>query len=152
MTIEQTRWYRSKLDWWLVLLLCLPPLAAIGLCINAALTRATSDLLVGSVAAVFVACLYFGIIFPMRYGLDDTHLIVRHGVCRRRIPLAEISDVCPTRNPLSSPALSLDRLRVQFGQGFFKVVMISPAERSQFLGDLAQRAGLKREGDRLRRI
>ncbi|MBM3273025.1 hypothetical protein FJY94_07260 [Candidatus Kaiserbacteria bacterium] len=151
MTIKQTRWYRSKLDWWLVPLLCLPPLAAIGVCINAALARSTSDLLVGAVVAVFVAGLYLGIIFPLRYGVDDTHLIVTHGVCRQRIALAEILNVYPTRNPLSSPALSLDRLHVQFGQGFFKGVMISPAERDHFLGDLAQKAGLKREGDRLYR-
>jgi len=89
------------------------------------------------------------LVFPMRYGLDDTHLQVRFGICRQRIPLADILEVHPTRNPLSSPALSLDRLHVQFGQGIFKTVMISPAERSRFLDDLAKTAGLKREGDRL---
>ena len=57
--------------------------------------------------------------------------------------------VHPTRNPAGSPALSLDRLRVQYGQGFFKGVMISPVDRNRFLDELAQKAGLKREGDRL---
>jgi hypothetical protein len=54
-----------------------------------------------------------------------------------------------TRNPPSSPALSLDRLRVQFGRGWGKAVMISPADRNGFLDDLARKAGLNREGDRL---
>lgn len=152
MSIKPTRWYPSKLDWWLVPFLCLPPLAAIGVCINAALARSSSDLVVGAAVAVFVASLYFGIIFPLRYGLDDRHLIVRHGVCRQRIVLAEILNVYPTRNPLSSPALSLDRLHVQFGKGVLKAVMISPAERDDFLSDLAKRAGLKRDGDRLCRF
>jgi hypothetical protein len=87
----------------------------------------------------------------MRYGLDDTHLLVRFGICRKRIPLVDILEVNPTHNPLSSPALSLDRLRVQFGPGAFQAVMISPAERNRFLDELAQKAGLKREGDRLSR-
>jgi hypothetical protein len=82
----------------------------------------------------------------------EHHLLVRFGICRQRIPLADIAEVHPTHNPLSSPALSLDRLRVQYGQGFFKAVMISPADRNGFLDDLAHKAGLKREGDRLVRV
>jgi hypothetical protein len=96
---------------------------------------------------LFVLGLYFGLVFPMRYGLGDTYLLVRFGVCRKRIPLADISEVHPTHNPLSSPALSLDRLHVQFGEGTFQAVMISPADCHCFLDDLAQKAGLKREGD-----
>lgn len=106
----------------------------------------------GLPGVLLVLGIYFGLVFPMRYGLDDTHLYVRFGLCRPRIPLADISEVYPTRNPLSSPALSLDRLPVQYGQGFFKAVMISPANRNGFLDDLAQKAGLKREGDRLVRV
>jgi hypothetical protein len=149
MPTEEPRWYSSKVDWWLVPLLCLPPAAAVGACIQAALAGSTADLLVGVAVAAFVAGLYLGAIFPMRYGLDHTQLIVRHGVFRKRIALADIGDVYPTRNPLSSPALSLDRLHVQFGQGFSKGVMISPADRDRFLDDLALRAGLRREADRL---
>src|SRR5262245_16056251 len=152
MSAEQLRWYPSKIDWWLVPVLCVPPVAAVAVCVAFALAGSTPGLLVGVAVAVFVAGIYFGLVFPMRYGLDGTYLLVRFGVCRQRIPLAEISEVHPTRNPLSSPALSLDRLRVQFGQGIFKAVMISPADRDLFLDDLAQKAGLKREGDRLSRV
>lgn len=151
MSAEQQQWYPSKIDWWLVPVLCVPPVSAVAVCVAFALAGSTPGLLVGAAVAVLVAGLYFGVVFPMRYGLNDTHLIVRSGILRQRIPLAEISDVSPTRNPLSSPALSLDRLRVQFGQGFFKAVMISPADRDRFLNDLAQKAGLRREGDRLSR-
>jgi hypothetical protein len=45
----------------------------------------------------------------------------------------------------------LDRLRVRFGEGFFKAVMISPAERDEFLHHLASAAGLQQDGDRLTR-
>jgi hypothetical protein len=66
-----------------------------------------------------------------------------------RIPLGDIVEVRPTRSPLSSPALSLDRLHIRFGEGFFKAAMISPADRQELLGELAARAGLQRDGDRL---
>src|SRR5262249_35749849 len=146
---NSTRWYRTKIDWWLAVLLCLAPVASVAACIALALGGKTSELPWGIAAVAVVAAVYLGLVFPMRYGVDDNQLIVRFGLCRQRIPLADISEVHPTHNPLSSPALSLDRLRVRFGQGFFKAVMISPADRSSFLDDLAQKAGLKREGDRL---
>ncbi len=151
MTAEEPRWYPSKIDGWLVPVLCVPPVATVAVCVAAALAGSITNLLVGVAVAVFVAGLYFGLIVPVRYGLDDTQLIVRSGVCRQRIPLADISEVYPTRNPLSSPALSLDRLHVQTGKGVRKGVMISPADRDLFLDNLAQQAGLKREGDRLSR-
>jgi len=103
-------------------------------------------------AVLFVCGIYFGLVFPLKYGLDETNLLVRFGLVRQRIPLVDISEVRPTHNPLSSPALSLDRLHVQYGPGFFKAVMISPADRNRFLDELAQKAGLKRQGDRLVRL
>ena len=152
MPDEAMQWYRSKIDWWVALLLCLPPVAAIAVCVALALDGKTSGLPWGVASVVLVFVVYGGLVFPMRYGLGDTHLLVRFGLCRQRIPLTDISEVHPTRSPLSSPALSLDRLRVRFGQGFFKAVTISPADRNRFLDDLAQKAGLKREGDRLVRV
>jgi hypothetical protein len=152
MPAEPMQWYPSKIDWWLAVILCVPPLAALTTCVVFALASMTTELLVGVALVVLVLGIYFGLVFPMRYGLDDTNLLVRFGLCRQRIPLAEISEVTPTHNPLSSPALSLDRLRVQFGPGIFKAVMISPADRNRFLDELAQKAGLKRDGDRLFRV
>ena len=61
-------------------------------------------------------------------------------------------EVRPTRNPLSSPVLSLDRLHVQFGKGFFKAVTISLVDREQFLADLEKNSGLHRAGQRLVRL
>jgi len=109
-------------------------------------------LIVGAALAVLVGGLYVGLVFPVRYGLADAYLVVRFGLCRQRIPLAAISEVKPTSNPLSAPALSLDRLHIRFGEGVFKAVMISPADRNRFLDELARKAGLNREGERLFRV
>jgi hypothetical protein len=143
------RWYPSKVDWWIGAVLCVGPVAAL-VVIGAAVPNGTStDVLMAVGMLLFVAALYVGLVLPVRYGLDDSHLIVRFGLCRQRIALADILEVRRTKNPLSSPALSLDRLRVQFGAGVFKSVMISPKAREAFLDDVARRAGLQRDGDRL---
>jgi hypothetical protein len=57
--------------------------------------------------------------------------------------------VVPTRNPLSSPALSLDRLHIRYG-GSRMGIMISPVNKAVFLQDLAARVdGLEFESDRV---
>jgi hypothetical protein len=77
-----------------------------------------------------------------RYDLSRQSLIVRSGPFRWSIPLADIKSVTPTRNPLSSPALSLDRLRIEYGQG--RAIMISPSDKGAFVRALEnhQRAAL----------
>jgi hypothetical protein len=98
---------------------------------------------------LFVTGIYVGLVFPMGYGISGDRLIVRFGVCRQHVLFQDILEVRPTHNPLSSPALSLDRLHIQFGSGIFKAVMISPTPRERFMEDLANSAGLHREGNRL---
>ncbi len=152
MPANTMEWYRSKIDWWIALLLCLPPVVSSAVCADMVLNGKISELPWALGSMLLVAAIYLGLVFPMKYGVDDTHLLVRFGICRQRIPLADVLEVRPTHNPLSSPALSLDRLHVQFGPGSFKAVMISPADRDGFLDDLAQKTGLKRQADRLVRV
>lgn len=141
------RWYPSKIDWWLGAILVLAPLASIsGLAIAISSGRGVGTAVAG--VATFAA-IYIGLVFPTRYGIDHRHLIVRHGLVRRRIPLLAITEVAPTRNLLSSPALSLDRLRITFGGAVSRSVMISPADRAGFLATLAASAKLRRDGERL---
>lgn len=139
------RWYPSKIDWWLAVLLALGP----AVCLVTAFVVPPSERVIAYASTGVLAAIYLGLVFPMRYGIDETHLIVRHGLVRQRIALADISEVHPSRSPLSSPALSLDRLHIKFGDGMFKSALISPAAKSEFLDELAAKAGLRREGERL---
>ena len=80
------------------------------------------------------------ILLSTSYTLDGAELRVRCGPFRWDIPLAEIRSVKSTRNPLSSPAPSLDRLRIDYGAG--RSMMISPREKQAFLRELeARRSG-----------
>lgn len=136
---EPRRWYPSKVDWWLAVILGIAPLTCIVATLSVAAARGA--IWVPLAATAFLAAIYLGLVFPMRYSITDDAVVVRHGIVRQRIPLADITDVYPTRNPLSSPALSLDRLHIRFGEGFFKAVMISPRDEGEFLTELALRTG-----------
>lgn len=70
------------------------------------------------------------------YTIDGPDLRIRASVFRWRVPLAAIESIEPTRNPLSSPACSLDRLLIRYGR---RRVMISPEDREGFLRALAAR-------------
>lgn len=73
-------------------------------------------------------------------------LLVRSGLLRYRIPLEEISEVRPSTEAWSSPAWSLDRLKVVYPtrSGFHRSLLISRRDRDGFLDELARRAGSPR--------
>jgi membrane protein YdbS with pleckstrin-like domain len=126
----QTETFGSKVDTWLVLILGVSALLAIfGI---GAVVRTGEMSFVAAIATVLVAAgIPLWIFATTQYVLSKESLVVRSGPFRWSIPLAEIKSVTPTRNPLSSPALSLDRLRIEYGQG--RAVMISPSDKTAFL-------------------
>jgi hypothetical protein len=90
--------------------------------------------------------------YGTRYGVAATEIVVRSGPLRWRVPLAAITSIVPTSNPLSSPAVSLDRLRVVYrgANGRERALMLSPADKGGFLAAVAARCpSLTLSGDRL---
>lgn len=142
--------YRSKTDWWLGAVLWVSILAMVASAGSLWVAGGSPVLSLGS-AALFLALAAFivWILRGTRYELYPDRLLVRSGPLRWTVPLAAIEEVHPTRNPLSSPALSLDRLQVSY-RGSRVGIMISPEPRGAFLQDLAARAPhLELLGDRL---
>lgn len=80
----------------------------------------------------FIASVMFG----TSYTIDRRVLTVRSGPFRWKVPLDEIESVEATRSPLSSPALSLDRLRVRYGKR--RSILVSPADKERFLQAIGQ--------------
>lgn len=135
--------FRSKVDTWLGIVM----VGAILVTIAVSLTVSWLD--EGSGAILMVPLILLGAALPAwvlaatDYTLTDTDLRVRSGPFRWRVPLHEIRSIAPTHNPLSSPALSLDRLRIEHGER--KWLMISPRDRDGFLRELeSRRAALRR--------
>jgi len=64
------------------------------------------------------------------YTVTEQLLKIRCGPFRWAIERADIQDIRPTRNPVSGPALSLDRLEVLY-KGY-KRILVSPEDRTGF--------------------
>lgn len=54
-----------------------------------------------------------------------------------KIKIADIKSVTKTNNPLSAPALSLDRLEIKYG-GKFNYTLVSPKDREDFVNSLLE--------------
>ena len=71
------------------------------------------------------------------YVIDATSLVAHSGPFRWTIPLREIRSIRSTREARSGPALSFDRLRIEFGAG--RVLLVSPRDKQAFLTALVSR-------------
>jgi hypothetical protein len=145
--------YRSKIDWWLGLVISVGVLVILSSSVALLVNPPQDDVpaIWIALAMLLMAAFMVWILFSVRYTVTATDLLVRAAFLRWRVPLDQITEVYPTHNPLSSPALSLDRLRVNYKRPSRRTwwVMISPKEKEQFLDDLAKAAGLEKEENRL---
>jgi hypothetical protein len=127
--------FRSKLDVWLVLVI-VGGFASVGVAPAVASASWVALVVAAPCAALgagFAAWLYRS----TSYTFSESELWVRSSGFSWRVPLRAIRAVTPTHNPLSSPALSLDRLRIDYGSS--ESIMVSPADRELFLQELERR-------------
>ncbi len=146
------RIYESKRDGWIVFLLWVAVIAMLIAAGNLWGTRVPFAFrLLMSVLMTLMAAFVLWVLYGTRYILTDKTLTVKSGPFRWVIDLEAISDIYPTRNPLSSPACSLDRLHIRYRPNP-SGLMISPLAKEGFLRDLVELSpGLKMEGDRVLR-
>ena len=74
--------------------------------------------------------------FGTKYTLSDGQLLINNGFSTQRIELTDIAYIIPTRNMISAPALSLDRLEVDYKN---KKVLISPKDKRLFYQEIKAR-------------
>jgi len=128
--------FESKRDWWLVVLLRVMPLVVLAIVGNA--WYMTHHEIRGPIAGA-ILLLVFEIFFfesVMRstyYVIEGDTLRIRSSFLTWRVPIAKIRSITPTRSAMSSPALSLDRLRIIYDGG---QIMVSPAEKGRFISAL----------------
>ena len=127
--------HKSKVDTWLIATLGFS--AAVSLAAAGFVIYMEASLMTWGVA-VFTASIGVGLpvwlIRSTYYTIESEYLLIRCGPFKYNIRLTEISSITPSSSLLSSPALSLDRLRIDYGNG--KSLMISPCEKEQFLKDI----------------
>ncbi|SFW12961.1 PH domain-containing protein [Nitrosovibrio sp. Nv17] len=131
--------YRSRIDAWIAIALGLGAALPLVVVFPAALDASGPAALIAFSTAVLPAVLLGWLIRGLGYTLTRKELRVRCGPFFWIVPLETIHAVVPTRSPLSSPALSLDRLRIDYGHG--NALMISPRDKEDFLRELGARRG-----------
>ena len=84
------------------------------------------------VVSVFILVTYllFSVFRNTYYEVGKLDLRIVSGPFKWTIPIAEMRDLSPSRNPLSSPALSIDRLKISYGKR--KFIFVSPQDKDGF--------------------
>lgn len=131
-----TETYSSRIDVWLVVML-LGSAGFVIAVVGAALLRGEFPVLLAVPTLAIGVALPIWTLLGTRYVLADDFLRIRCGPFRWRIALAEITAMTRTRSPLASPALSLQRLRIDYGRS--GKVMISPMDCAAFVRALEMR-------------
>ncbi len=83
------------------------------------------------------AALAIWITFSTYYELGPDALVARSGPFSWRIALADIISIRPSDSSQSSPAMSMDRLEIRYGDG--RSLLVSPADQAEFLAMLHRR-------------
>jgi hypothetical protein len=155
--MPESRLHRTKVDPWLAVVICAGGALPVGI--------VGADVVYGGgverdhLVLLAAPAVYFGLLallaWPVHYVIGGGHLRVRAGLLLRyEIALAEITAIRPTTSPLSAPAWSLDRLRIDYSRTARPgSLVISPADKAAFLRDIVERCpGLVLDGDSLVRL
>lgn len=129
--------FPSKVDGWLGIALIIAALMSVGMVLMVGVMASPMSGLVLSPILLISAGLPIWLLRSTHYTVESADLHVQSGPFEWRVPISEIRAVTPTRNPLSSPALSLDRLRIDYGRD--ASIMVSPRNKAQFLTVLEDR-------------
>ena len=135
----QNRYFPSKRDGWIIGLIWGSLLiSVVGGIIPLALPG-NSWLEAILVVAVLVAMdgLMLWVLYGTGYRVTRDLLLIRCGPFSFRVPLADIESIVPGNSILSSPACSIDRLKIVYGFSQ-QNIMISPADKPGFLSAIVE--------------
>ena len=126
--------FESKIDWWIPILL-FGGLRSGSLAWAIDAERPWSD----GAGLCFGWALSVWIMLQTYYEFHGEYLLISCGPFWRKLLIRDIDSAEPTRNPLASMALSLDRIAIKTRSG--SRVMISPSDKARFLKELAKKKG-----------
>lgn len=112
--------FKSKIDWWFGLVLVYPIFVSI------------KSMLFGEWIGLLGLGIVVGLILifskTTRYIINENQLIVQSTwIVNERIDISKIKKIEKSNSILSSPALSLDRLRIRYNK--YDEILISPKEK-----------------------
>ncbi len=128
--------FRSKIDTWVWLAFAI---SIVAVAVSAAPAFLADDVALPFVFATLGACglamgLFLWMLLSTYYVVEEQTLRIQSGPFRWRLKRDEIRTLSRTRSPLSSPALSLDRIEIRYGAR--GRVLVSPEDAQGFAAAL----------------
>ena len=124
--------FESKKDTWLLIVIYGSSVLCAFVAIILPVAELSMLMIVTSLFVLLIGCIFpLWLVFSLRYRVDETSLNIVCGPFKWFIPLSDITSIEPTNNPISSPALSLDRLKIMHGK--YKCVLVSPSDKTGFI-------------------
>jgi len=128
--------FKSRVDWWYYAILIAAATLAL-LELFGTLTQGPGRSTVGvSFVLLILVGLPLWLLLSTSYRVDTGTLYVRSGPFLWQIPLREIHSVRESHSWLSSPALPLKRIEINYGDG--KSILLSPRDRAPFMKAIGQ--------------
>lgn len=128
--------FRSKMDAWLVILIVAASLGVLVTMIPLLMQTEGMQLWIVLPLMLLAVVLPIWLLVSTRYIVENKMLKIMCGPFRWKIKLDEIESLKATKNPLSSPALSLDRVMIRYRNG--RRVMVSPEDKQKFAAALGR--------------
>jgi Bacterial PH domain len=127
--------FYSKVDEWLIIVSIFFVIVSVA-SLFIIIERSQNILLTILVSFLLIAV---GVILPFWllntfYKINEDILAVKCGPFNWNIKLAEIKSITPTKDLISSPAFSVDRLRIEYGKSNF--IIVSPKNKSDFIKEI----------------
>jgi hypothetical protein len=136
---DQDLYFPSKRDWWIVALIWLGVMASVvgGMMPLVVSGASWTEMILVVSLIVGMDSLMLWVLYGTGYTITPDRLLIRCGPFTFPVALHGIDSITPTRSPWSSPACSLDRLKVVYGLSQ-QSIMISPADKAGFLSAIVQ--------------
>ena len=132
----ESKTYKSNVDLWIAIILILVVVLGIFSIILSIFFGTSVNESIGLGISGILMILSVIIFLPVNYTLLESQLLIRFGLFRHRINYQDIKSVKKTFNLLSSPALSLKRIEIQYSKGI-GFTLISPNDIESFVKDLS---------------
>lgn len=120
--------FKSKIDRWMSVIFILLPIVMLYAVI-------TEPDIATIIMTVLIIILLAVLVFGTKYVIDSDELIIYGGIYKKRIKIAQITSLRPTKNPLSAPAMSLDRIEILFDP-HSQMTLVSPKDKEMFVKKL----------------
>lgn len=139
---EEAISYRTRIDLWLALLILIPLVMEVKIGIDSIRTGKPNWIVIGT---LFLILLIFIPLVFIRYTLYNDYILVKcYLFGTERIPYESITKIKKTWNPLSSAAMSLRRIQIDYTvNGRHEMTLISPVKRDEFLKEVEKRMAVQ---------